>query len=158
MNFILNPSTFSLSDIFIADKKRNILINGHFTKVLYSNQHIVLNSIYYNVALIAGVVSQNNERFLVYDTNIMQNTNVIRELSEIETRLLEYYKQFYNLSVNISTSIEKRLHGGKLKLYCDDSVVITPDTKIAIKISGIWETAYEIGLAIKFFPVTSVHM
>ena len=158
MNFILDPSTFSLSDIFIADKKRNILISGHFTKVLYSNKFIVLNSIYYLVALNASLINQNNERFMVYDVNIMQNKNVINELSEIENKLLEYYKHFYNLSVNISTSIEKRLLGGKLKIYCDDSTVITPDTNIAIKISGIWETAYEIGLAIKFFPVTSVHI
>ena len=110
------------------------------------------------MALNASLINQNNERFMVYDVNIMQNKNVINELSEIENKLLEYYKHFYNLSVNISTSIEKRLLGGKLKIYCDDSTVITPDTNIAIKISGIWETAYEIGLAIKFFPVTSVHI
>jgi hypothetical protein len=81
----------------------------------------------------------------------------MKELSDIEYKLLDYYKHFYNLPVNISTSIEKRLQYGKIKLYCEDANTIAPNTQIVIKISGIWETAHEIGLAIKFFPATSVN-
>jgi hypothetical protein len=81
----------------------------------------------------------------------------MKELSDIEYKLLDYYKHFYNLPVNISTSIEKRLQYGKIKLYCEDTSEITPNTQIVIKISGIWETAHEIGLAIKFFPSTRVN-
>jgi hypothetical protein len=81
----------------------------------------------------------------------------MKELSDIEYKLLDYYKHFYNLPVNISTSIEKRLQYGKIKLYCEDTNAIAPNTQIVIKISGIWETAHEIGLAIKFFPATSVN-
>ena len=158
MNIILDPSTFSLSEIFLADKKRNILINGHFTKILYSNQHLVLNSIYYHISMASSSISTtDNDMFMHYDICNARNIFIMKELADIEYKLLDYYKHFYNLSANISTSIEKRLQYGKIKLYCEDSSAITPNTQIVIKISGIWETAHEIGLAIKFFPATSVN-
>jgi len=158
MNIILDPSTFSLSEIFLADKKRNILINGHFTKILYSNQHLVLNSIYYHISMASSSISTtDNDMFMHYDICNARNIFIMKELADIEYKLLDYYKHFYNLSANISTSIEKRLQYGKIKLYCEDSNAITPNTQIVIKISGIWETAHEIGLAIKFFPATSVN-
>ena len=158
MNIILDPSTFSLSEIFLADKKRNILINGHFTKILYSNHHLVLNSIYYHISMASSSISTiDNDMFMQYDVCNGHNICMIKELADIEYKLLDYYKHFYNLTANISTSIEKRLQYGKIKLYCEDSNSITPNAQIVIKISGIWETAHEIGLAIKFFPAKSVN-
>jgi hypothetical protein len=158
MNITLNPSTFSLSEIFLADKKRNVLINGYFTKILYSNQYLVLNSIYYHISFVSSnIISTESELFMQYDICNARNICIIKELSDIEYKLLDYYKHFYNLPVNISTSIEKRLQYGKIKLYCEDNNAIAPNTQIVIKISGIWETAHEIGLAIKFFPATSIN-
>jgi len=158
MNITLNPSTFSLSEIFLADKKRNVLINGHFTKILYSNQYLVLNSIYYHIAFASStIISTENELFMQYDICNARNICIIKELSDIEYKLLDYYKHFYNLPVNISTSIEKRLQYGKIKLYCEENYAIAPNTQLVIKISGIWETAHEIGLAIKFFPATHIN-
>jgi hypothetical protein len=153
MNIILDTSTFSLSDIFLTDKKQNILIHGYFTKMIYSNQYISLSCIYYNLPLNSyHIVTSANDTYVHYDPFDLQNNQVIQELSEIEYRILEHYKNYYCLTANISNSIKKRLQCGKIKLFCSDDTKITPTTKIIIKISGIWETTHEIGLAIKFFP------
>lgn len=159
MNIILDPSILSFTEIFLADKKRNILINGYFTKIIYSNQYITINSIYYTLQFEStNITRMNGDMYMQYDTHNSHNNNTIKRLAYIEYKLLEYYKQVYNLSVNISTSIEKRLQYGKIKISCDENSGLKTTDYIVVKISGIWETVNEIGLAIKFFPARQMKL
>lgn len=159
MNIILDPYIFSLTEIFLAEKKRNILINGYFTKIMYSNQYMTINSIYYTLPFESTKITLNNdETFIQYDTRNLHNIGIIKRLADIEYKLLEYYKRLYKLSVNISTSIEKRLQYGKIKIFCDENSELNINDYIVIKISGIWETVNEIGLAIKFFSATHIEL
>ena len=159
MNIILDPSIFSLTEIFLADKKRNILINGYFTKIIYSNQYMTINSIYYTLPFeSARITLMKGEMYMQYDTCNSHNIGIIKRLTDIEYKLLEYYKRVYNLSVNISTSIEKRLQYGKIKMFCAENSALKTNDSIVVKISGIWETVNEIGLAIKFFPARQMKL
>lgn len=153
MNVILDTSNFSLSNIFFADKKRNVIVNGHFTKVIFSNDNLVLNNIYYHLPLIKTDITANcNELYIQYDIQHKANIVLLQNLAEIEYRILNYYKQVHNLTVAISTHIDKKLQCGKLKVFCEENRALATVTNIVVKISGIWETTDEIGLAIKFCP------
>lgn len=153
MNVILDMSTFSLADIFFTDKKQNVLIKGYFTKLIYSNHHLVISNIYYLLPFITQDMTVNNrEIYIQCDMNSNKNITILQTLADIEYRILNHYKRTYNLSANISTNIDKKLKSGILKMYNEGNHLFTRVTNIVIKISGIWETTDEIGLAIKFCP------
>lgn len=159
MNIILNANTFSMSDIVIADKKRNVVIDGLFSKIIYSTENVTLSGIYINIPVIAlKLVKCDNDIFLQYNLSDSTNIRIIQELSKIEYLLLDYYKKFNNIHSNISTSMTRRLQSGKFKISSINRADLTKNMKIVIKISGIWETANEIGLAVKFVPIQNIEL
>ena len=46
MNIIFRHSQINTDCIFFNEKRKNIIINGTFSKIIYSNQHVSLNGIY----------------------------------------------------------------------------------------------------------------
>ena len=84
------------------------------------------------------------------------NIRIIQELSKIEYILLDYYKKCNNIQSNISTSMTRRLQSGNFKISSINRTDLTKNIKIVVKISGIWETGNEIGLAVKFVPVQPI--
>jgi len=81
------------------------------------------------------------------------NTPIINELSKIESRIIEYYKQLNNNNNKKSTCLfAKQLNSGSMKLYKEYNEHKTYSDKpptYVVKISGIWETEYEIGITYK---------
>lgn len=157
MNLILNANMFSLSDIIIADKKRNVVIDGSFSKIIYSNENIVLSGLFLNIPFIAiKVVKSDNDYFLQYNSSDPTNIRIIQEFSKIEYQLLDYYQRLNVVRSNISTNVTKRMLSGKFKILNINNIDLTENMRIVAKISGIWETVNEIGLAVKFVPVQYV--
>lgn len=157
MNIILNSNTLSLSDIIFADKKRNVVIDGTFSKLIYSNQNVMLSGIYLNIPFASlNLVKSDNDIFLQYNLSEPSNLQIIQEFSKIEYQLLDYYKKFNNLHSNISIGMTRRLQSGKFKISNINNVNPKNNIKIVAKISGIWETINEIGLAVKFVPVQTI--
>lgn len=154
MNFILNATKFSLYDIVICDKKRNIVIDGTFSKIIYSNEFVVMNAIYINVPLISLTVIKCEDGFyLQYNQANPTNARIIQDFIKMEYQLLDYYAKFNNTHCNIITSLTKRLQSGKFKISDMSEYDNNEQFGIMVKISGIWETSNEIGLASKFIPV-----
>ena len=157
MNIILNASTLSISDLIFTDKKRNVVIDGTFSKLIYSNQNVMLSGIYLNIPFISlDLFKSENNLFLQYNLSDPHNLQIIQEFSKIEYQMLDYYKKFNNLHLNISTGMTRRLQSGKFKISNINNVNPQNNIKIAAKISGIWETINEIGLAIKFVPIQMI--
>lgn len=157
MNLILNANELSLHDISLTDKKRNVVIDGSFTKIIYSNDNVVLSGIYINVPFVSlKLVNCDNEKSLQCNSSDPNNMRIIQELSKLEYQLLDYYKKFNNLHSNISTSMSRRLQSGKFKISSINNVYLNENMKMVVKISGIWETVNEIGLAVKFVPVQNI--
>ena len=157
MNLILNANTLSLSDIIIADKKRNIVIDGSFSKIIYSNENVVLSGIYINIPFIAlKLVKCEDECFLQYNSSDPANIRIIQDFLKIEYQLLDYYQKFNNLRSNISNNMTKRLMSGKFKISNINNLDLSEQMNIVVKISGIWETVNEFGLAAKFVPIQNI--
>jgi len=47
MNIIINPISFNSKCIFFSDKKKNNIINGCFSKIIYSPEYFTMNGIFF---------------------------------------------------------------------------------------------------------------
>jgi len=129
-------------------------MDGLFSKIIYSNEVFSLNCIYLYLPFeIQGIERQGSKNVAKLLVDSSNNNLLIQELTKIETRIIEYFKQTNsNKSNKIAiVSIQKQLSGGVIKLYKDYSTnreePVVP--KFLLKISGVWETNTEIGLTFK---------
>lgn len=179
MSIVLDICEFQLGYLYFLHAKANIMMNGTFSKILYSDEHLILNGIFLHLPLdITSIEKVANKNIIQFHPNSTTNAPLIRELSKIENRIIEYYKQLqqsiYEPSENavsryrddvsdvymkrykpvkkLSCLLSKQLASGKLKLYRDYSEQRTTKGKTPyymIKISGVWENEIEIGITYK---------
>lgn len=183
MIITIDISQVIISNCFLLDTKPNIIMEGNFTKLIYSTPHFTMNGLFISAPLIihqnntssvittedatSGLRCLENERSkksISFHPYLPENLKTIQELSRIEYRILEYYKQLYHRPQKISNVLSKQLYSGIMKLYKDASYTelnelrelkdnLNNDQKCIIKISGIWETHTDIGLTIKLLAI-----
>lgn len=152
MNIILDNTNFQLGYMYFLQPKQNIIMDGTFSKIIYSNECFSLNSVYLCMPLeIQCVERSGNKHIARLSVDSSNNSVFIQELSKIETRIIEYYKQTHpnKGSKNSVVSIYKQLMSGIIKLYNarKDGDAVLPE--FILKISGIWESQTDIGLTYK---------
>jgi hypothetical protein len=162
MNILLDFKHFSLYNIFNCDTKENIIMEGKFTKLLYSNELFTMNGIYFSFPIeniaIEKVGTKNIIRFHAYS---QINLPIVQEFAKIEYRILEHYKYMNKCVRKISNTLSKQLYLGSMKTYKDlhsfknydnnnnNRTTDVSAVEFFLKISGIWETENEIGLTYK---------
>lgn len=153
MNIVSNVNQISIYNLFFTDKKKNIIVDGSFIKLIYSNNTFSMNGIYLFLPISNFALNTtNNNIFVNFNPYHKSNAYLIQELTKLEYQILDYYRKNNYTNKKISNILSKQLYSGVMKLYkevkepfdCDISKL-----KLIIKISGIWETQTEIGLAIK---------
>ena len=134
--------------ITFLDAKNNIVIDGKFSKILYVDEKTIMNSL-----------------FIHYDATSMTL------LYDIERHILESYMTFFhcnkkciymlkqNLSMTFRGSLERSVGEyqfavageGKLKKTTSGNALTSSFStpKTCIKISGVWENDYNIGITYK---------
>jgi len=154
MNITLDLQKLVLSNIYFLEKKRNIIMDGNFTKIIYSNDKFTMNGIYilFPIELSNNDKNSNLVRFNPYQMN---NVSVIAEIVKLEHRIVEYYKNIFQCKAKISNFLSKQLYSGSLKLYKElNSNESNSPKKYLIKISGVWETSEDVGITYKLMEVT----
>ena len=152
MNVILDVYVFQLNNIIFLESKRNMIMDGTFAKIIYSNQYFSLNSIYFDFTIeILSIEKQMNKFIMKYNPNSYANNTLIQELSKIEYRIIEYYKQINQINKRTNCILNKQLLTGNLKIYKDYNLskINKNPPQYIIKISGIWENNNEIGITYK---------
>ena len=83
-------------DIVFLEKKKNIIIDGHFTKINYSDTFMTLNNIciYFPIQYnyVDKTVVKNNIFF-----NPSQNMELIKNITYLEEQMIEYYKKEFHI-------------------------------------------------------------
>jgi CRISPR/Cas system-associated protein endoribonuclease Cas2 len=161
MNIILDISNFQVGYLYFLQPKQNMIMDGTFSKIIYSNDIFSLNCIYLHLPLEIQYVEKNCNKFiakLLCDSSI--NSNIIQELSKIENRIIEYYKQINPNKGNKTPliTIHKQLLSGNLRLYKNYTISnedVKNSVQFILKISGIWESHSEVGLTYKIIEVFS---
>jgi len=152
MNIILDNTNFQLGYMYFLQPKQNIIMDGTFSKIIYSNEHFSLNSVYLSMPLeilcVERCGNKHSARLCIDSSN---NSAFIQELSKIENRIIEYYKQTHpnKGGKNSVVSIYKQLMSGSIKLYSARKDCDTTLPEFILKISGIWESQTDIGLTYK---------
>jgi len=152
MNVILDISNFQLNNIIFLESKRNMIMDGTFSKIIYSNQYFSLNSIYFTFVIdIQTIEKQMNKYIMKYNPYSIINSQLIQELSKIEYRIIEYFKQINSINKRTNCILNKQLLTGNLKIYKDYNLskINKNPPQYIIKISGIWENNNEIGITYK---------
>ena len=152
MNVILDIYGFQLNNIIFLESKRNMIMDGTFAKIIYSNQYFSLNSIYFDFPIeLLSIDKQMNKYIMKYNPNSNINNILIQELSKIEYRIIEYYKQINQINKRTNCILNRQLLTGNLKIYKDYNLskINKNPPQYIIKISGIWENNNEIGITYK---------
>ena len=95
------------------------------------------------------MIVQHDSKFttITFQPYDRQNIKYIQYIANIELEILDYYNRLNNTNKKQITVLNKKLYSGNIRTNLSNSAKI--NNNITIKISGIWETTNEIGLAIK---------
>jgi hypothetical protein len=155
MNIAYKLEQLSLQNLFFMDSKKNIIMDGKFTKVLYSDDLITTNGIsivipFHNTSL----DKTYNKTMLKFQTTDPTNAKLCNELAWIEKYILDYYKQITSNTKTSTTTLNDHMKNGNVKIYRDSNA--TSIKHVIIKISGIWEDQTRVGLTYKFMESIAV--
>ena len=155
MNIILQKNQFNIVNINLLKKKVNNVISGYFTKFIYSSELFTMNGLYLDFS-IHNMVSNIENRCLSISYQPYEKDNMyqVSSLTSIEGQLLDYYNCINNMRKQCVPILSKKLYSGNIKKILDANIL--PNNVITVKVSGIWETENEIGLAIKMIFNTNI--
>ena len=151
---------FILAYLFMLDSKRNIIMDGIFTKIYYSNTFFTMNGLYMLFPIeITSLEENTNKRHAKFNPYTKPNLNIVQEFAKLEYKILECYKINKHCDLKISNGLSKQMYSGVVKIYKEynkqsgelDNTAGELSTQYIIKISGIWESRDEIGLTYKIF-------
>jgi hypothetical protein len=191
MNIILDSLIIDVKKIGFLDTKKNIIIEGNFTKIIYSEPFITINGIYLQFPVVINSVfssSNSNTHLNQLEKNNYRNyvsflpsanQHLINLIRELENKIVDYFRQEFRCNKKTLNALYNQLMSGKIKLYKEGggggnggsggvggggtgggenhptNVSCGPSSplKIVLKISGVWETACEIGITYKFLEM-----
>jgi hypothetical protein len=158
MNLIIKIDDIKLENILFLDTKENIIMEGNFTKIIYSNESFMMNGIYLDLSInIFNIEKIMNKDYYRFNPLYPENINLIKKISKLENQLLEYYKNNFHISSKINYLLSKQLHFGNLKIfkeYTKNNIEIKEKkNNYILKISGIWENYNEFGITYKLLEI-----
>jgi hypothetical protein len=161
MNLIFDISQINLDNMIFSDSKKNIIMIGSFTKIIYSNEYVSVNGLYINFPINIHSIDQcMNKQILKFNNYSTLNLEIIQSFSLLEKQILELYKQFYKCDKTFSLILHDHLYHGNIKLNIlentfengqDNSSTNSYNLhkSLVLKISGIWENLTNIGITYK---------
>lgn len=160
MLFSVPLDNFEIDNIHYTKSKKNIIMNGLFTKILYSDNCIIMNGLFVDFTLKIKYI--HNKSYYVLDEKSKNNHEIFEKLIHMENDILLYYKRLLHQNQAKSICLLKsQLEKGILKFiqYEDKmdfssvslltSSIYPARIHFNLKISGIWQNESNIGLNYK---------
>jgi hypothetical protein len=156
MNIAYKLDKLDLQNLFFMDSKKNIIMEGKFTKIIYSDGILTTNGISAVVPFHNAMLDKTyNKTVLKFQTSDATNHRIVNELAYIEKYILDYYKQVTSNAKSSTTTLNDHMKNGNVKIY-RGSVDHNHLKNVIIKISGVWEDQTRVGLTYKFMESVSV--
>jgi hypothetical protein len=148
MNIIKKLEQFNKDYIYFCEPIKNNIINeGIFIRILYSNELFVMNGIYLSIFFQNLTIEKYYNKYRCsFDTAI--HKEMIDKIKIIEEDIL------YKLNISNKTPVYKiydQLRNGNIKVFSDNIEHI--NNSFLLKISGIWETDTNYGVTYKFISI-----
>ena len=153
MNIVKRLDQYKEGCLYFCEPiKNNVMTEGTFIRILYSNSMFVLNGIYLTFSL--DIVS-NEKYYNKYRCNFDINSHreLIENIRQIEEGLL---KKVSIRNKSPQFKITEQLRNGNIKIFTDNIEKMTTTSDFLLKISGIWETDLSYGVTYKFIKMNSV--
>tara|TARA_Y100001970_G_C14117589_1_gene794485 strand:+ start:765 stop:1217 length:453 start_codon:yes stop_codon:yes gene_type:complete len=150
MNLIQEITQYNINYTYFTKKVENtVLKDSYFSKVIYSNDKLMLNGIYFLIHLTNyNIEKYDNKQKCLFD--IKSNKNIIDNLISIENMILNKYSNNKIKKYTMKEQLEKK----HIRLYNDNyNKKKIEQNKIILKISGIWENNEEVGITFKFLQI-----
>jgi len=151
MNIVKRLDQYNDANVFFCEPiKNNIMNEGTFIRIIYSNALLILNGITLLVQLQDVNIDKYYNKYKC-SFNTINHREIIEKLKIIEEELLK--------KCNIKNKIPKykineQFHNGNIKLFLENNDKFT-DNNFMLKISGIWETDIHYGLTYKFLKANN---
>jgi len=148
MNIVKQLDQYNLDHIYFCDPiKNNIMNDGNFIRIMYSNPLFVLNGIYLYISINNLSIDKYYNKFkCTFDVNLYKD--LIDKLYNIEAGIL---KKANIIDKTPQHKIYEQLKNGNIKIFSDNIDKIK--NCFLLKIAGIWETEHDYGLTYKFINI-----
>lgn len=146
---ILSLSDVSDENIYLLDSKKNILMDGMFTKLMFMNEWFTINGIYLDFPIAVQNVKINpmmGQKHTIF-FSVNEHIDLIQKIEVLEHSILSKYHPSDNTKSPIY-SLNNSLKMGFFKIY-KETKFLQQSKDFALKISGIWENAKNYGLSYK---------
>ena len=140
--------------IYFLDSKNNILMDGFFTKLIYTNEWFTMNGLYINLPIeIQGIDTKTYTNCGSKQTiffSVSQYSTLLHQLDLLEQHILSKYIPI-DKTKHKSFLIMQSLKLGYFRIFHSQK----KNTGFVLKISGIWENAIEYGVSYKIMDASS---
>jgi len=150
MNIVKKLEQYDENCVFFCDPiKNNIMNDGNFIRILYSNELFVLNGIYIIFSInLMSVEKYYNKYKISFDKSA--NNDIIEQIRVIEENIIK--------KINIQNKtpqfkIFEQLKNGYIKIFIEPNNEIFNNNTFLLKISGIWDTDMSYGVTYKFIKI-----
>ena len=153
MNVLLLPlSKIGVEYIYFLDTKKNMLMDGFFSKILYFHPHFSFNGIYVHLPIeIQNIEAYNFHKTTIY-FSVSQHSLLLHQIDLLEKNILSQYIPM-DPNVNPVYSIIQNIKTGYFRIYRENTsdMNLVPEKKngFVLKISGVWENSKGYGLSYK---------
>jgi Zn-dependent M16 (insulinase) family peptidase len=150
MNIVKRIDQYNNDGVYFCEPiKNNVMNEGNFIRILYSNSLFVMNGINLLVQLSEINVEKYYNKYKC-TFNTVQHKELIDKLKQIEDGLLRKCNIRNKLP---QYKINEQIKNGNIKLFLenDDKAI---NGNFMLKISGVWETETHFGLTYKFLKAS----
>ena len=146
MNVVLSTSQFNKDYVHYQEPVRNtVMDDSNFIRIIYSNDLFALNGIFLQFSLYNAKIERYFAKYkCTFDYS--DNRAIVSQLIRIEEDII---KLTAITNKRPAYKIREQLQGGGIKLFANENDERVGNSFL-LKISGIWETASEIGITFKF--------
>ena len=148
MNIVKRLDQYKDDCLFFCEPiKNNIMTDGNFIRILYSNNKFTLNGIYLFFTLndISFEKYYNKYKCIF---NISSHKELIDQIKVIEENILNKIEFKNKFSQH---KIYEQFKNGYIKIF--QEIQNNSDIDLILKISGIWEINSSFGLTYKFIKI-----
>lgn len=149
MNFALDKNNFNINHLYVMEPvNNNVIENGTFHRVIYSNSHMTLNSLVFKLTF-TGVNLQRtfNKYKLTIDMTNYQNQLEINYLRQMEQAIIDNFQ----INQKAQYALIESIRNDNIKLYTEKEIdLVHRELTVFLKISGIWINEDRYGLTYKF--------
>lgn len=161
MNIAIDITNFSINSVYYGESIKNAIIdNGKFMRIFYSNDIMTLNGVYikfdYDFKKMGG---EEIERVLnmikTVETNILDKINIPNKnkVIKISDYLMNSHTNYIATSNHTNSITNANANANANATATINLSKIHNLNKMLLKISGIWETANDVGVTFKFIEI-----